>query len=68
MEEKRETFVKTDDNSVVNIKSITWIKKMDDCLAVCAKNNVSSVANGNIHKICKTSNIDSYTKLNKYFE
>ena len=62
MEKNSEVHLKTDDNKVINIKSITWVKKIDECLAVCTKSD------GETHKICKSINIDSFTKLNKYFE
>jgi hypothetical protein len=69
MDQKREIYLKTEDEKILNIKSINWIKKMDDCLKVCTKNGSSSVNHQyNTHKICKSNNIDSYAKLNKYFE
>lgn len=68
MEENRDTYLKTDDSKVINMKSITWVKKMDECLAVCTKTVGCSVELGSTHKICKINNNDSYHKLNKYFE
>jgi hypothetical protein len=68
MEENRDTYLKTDDSKVINMKCITWVKKMDECLAVCTKTVGCSVEDGSTHKICKINNSDSYKKLNKYFE
>ena len=39
---------------------------MSECLEVCTKPNGCYV--GDIHKICKINNLDSYNKLNKHFE
>jgi hypothetical protein len=68
MEQKREIYVKTDDDRILNIKSIKWIKKIEDCLELCTKKIDCSDNKSNTHKICKSNNIDSYKKLNKYFE
>jgi hypothetical protein len=68
MEENRDTYLKTDDSKVINMKCITWVKKMDECLAVCTKTVGCSVEDGSTHKICKINNSESYKKLNKYFE
>jgi len=68
MEENCDTYLKTDDSKVINMKCITWVKKMDECLAVCTKTVGCSVEDGSTHKICKINNSESYKKLNKYFE
>ena len=63
------SFIKTDDNVIINEKAIRWVKKMNDCLEVCVKANGCSVKyNMNTHTICKLNNLDSYVKLNKHFE
>jgi len=59
-------FIKVDNNVIINIKTIRWVKKMDECLAVCNKSDGCEV-NRSTHKICKINNHDSYTILNKYF-
>ena len=43
-------------------------KKMSDCLEVCSKSNGCSGKNYDTHKICKVNNLDSYNKLNQFFE
>jgi len=63
------SYIKTDNNKIINEKCIKWVKKMDDCLAVCTKSTGCNIDNGDgTHKICKIYNLDSYNKLNKYFE
>ena len=60
------SFIKTDDNIVINEKCIRWVKKIDECLNICVRSNGCSPSA--THKICKIYNEDSYNKLNKYFE
>ena len=64
---EKNSYIKTDDNKVINEKCIRWVKKMNDCLEVCTKSNGCSAENGNTHKICKLNSLDSYNKLNKLF-
>lgn len=61
-------YIKTDDNKIINVKCIRWAQKMNDCLEVCIKTAGCSVENKDTHKICKLNNLDSYNKLNKYFQ
>ena len=68
MENNKNTYFKTDNNSIINERYITWVKKMNDCLEVCVKTNGCSIRSGDTHKICKFNNPDSYNKLNKEFE
>lgn len=60
-------YVKTDDNKVLNVKAITWIKKMSDCLEVCTKTTGCQLEK-DTHKICKFHTPDSYNKLNALFD
>ena len=59
-------FIKADDNTVINAKTILWIKKMGDCLEVCSKINGCQLEK-ETHKICKFHTPDSYNKLNCLF-
>jgi len=60
------TFIKTDNNKIINEKCIRWVKKMDECLEVCIKSD--GCREGiNTHKICKVNNSRSYEKLNRLF-
>jgi hypothetical protein len=62
------TYIKTDNNRIINERCITWIKKMNDCLEVCVKTDGCSIRSGDTHRICKFNSPDSYNKLNKHFE
>ena len=61
MEENKNSFIKADNNRVVNEKFIRWIQKIDQCLEGCAIGTGTST-------ICKLNNPDSYEKLNKLFD
>lgn len=70
------TFIKLKNDTVINEKHIRWIKKLHDCLYICAKStgcsNTSSTYYGNFdgtHKLCQSESFEIYNKLNnKYFE
>lgn len=66
MEENQNTFIKVDNNKVINEKSIKWIKKMGECLEVCTRSNGCTVEK-DTHSICKFHTPDSYKKLNDLF-
>jgi hypothetical protein len=68
MENNQNSYLKTDDNKIINEKQIRWVKKMSDCLEVCTKSNGCFSKNYDTHKICKVNNLDSYNKLNQFFE
>jgi hypothetical protein len=68
MENNKTVYFKTDNNTIINEKAIIWVKKMHDCLEVCAKSSGCSLRGGETHIICKFNNIDSYNSLNKHFE
>jgi len=59
------SFIKADNNKIINEKCIKWVKKMDECLTVCTKSN--GCYPKDTHTICKINNEDSYNKLNNYF-
>ncbi len=59
-------FIKVDNNTIININAIRWIRKIDECLEVCVKSD-GCVMNKNTHKICKINNYDSYALFNKHF-
>jgi len=69
--EKINTYLKTDDNTIINEKCIQWVKKIENCLFVCTKKNGCSKNHSMIHlsthKICKLQNPASYHKLNSHF-
>ena len=67
MEKEEISYIKTDDNKIINEKCIRWVKKMSECLEVCLK-TTGCIETKDTHKICKSNNLDSYNKLNKHFD
>ena len=67
MEQTNVSYIKLDANTMINENCIRWVKKMGDCLEVCAIPNGCNLKY-NLHSICKVDNLDSYNKLNKHFE
>jgi hypothetical protein len=66
---EEQQFIKTDDNRIINKKCIRWVKKMNECLAVCTKlSGCDMVHYSDTHKICKINSPESYNKLNLFFE
>ena len=63
-----QTYIKTDDNKIINEKCIQWVEKFNECLQVCTKLTGCNTKLGDTHKICKLNSLDSYNKLNKYFK
>jgi hypothetical protein len=68
----KNTYIKADDNVLINEKCIKWVEKMDECLYICTKSNGcnrnGNILKDNMHKLCKQNNYENYLKLNKYFE
>jgi hypothetical protein len=62
------SYLKADDNKIINEKCIRWVKKMSNCLEVCTRSSGCNIDAGQTHKICKSNNPDSYEKLNRLFE
>jgi hypothetical protein len=61
------SFIKTDDNFIINQTAIRWVKKMNECLEVCSKQD-GCLLEKETRKICKVNSLDSYNKLNEYFK
>jgi len=68
MMESNQSYIKADDNKIINESQIRWVKKMSECLEVCTRSFGCDIGIGNTHKICKINNPESYNKLNKKFE
>ena len=66
-EKKQVSYIKADDNKIINETAILWIKKMDECLEVCTKSTGCNIQTGDTHKICKLTTPHSYNKLNSWF-
>jgi hypothetical protein len=65
---KQESYLKTDDNKIINEKYIRWVLKMNECLEVCTKSDGCNYNGQNTHTICKNKSYDSYSKLNEHFK
>lgn len=61
------SYLKTDDNRILNEAQIKWVKKMNECLEVCTRSDGCKLS-FNTHTICKSNSLDSYNKLIKHFE
>ena len=65
----KDSYIKTDNNKVINEKYIRWIHQhMNDCFEVCTRSDGCSIENGNTHKVCKFNSPTSYNKLNNLFD
>ena len=67
MDKNQVSYIKIDDNKIINETNIRWVKKMNECLEVCIRFD-GCVAKVNTHEICKLNSPDSYHKLNRHFE
>jgi Fe-S cluster assembly iron-binding protein IscA len=61
------SYIRADNNIIIQENSVRWIKKMSDCLEVCAKFNGCTIGSDTL-KICKENSTDSYNKFNSMFE
>ncbi len=67
-----EKFIKVDNDKVLNLEFIRWIKKIDECFYICSKadgciSNDKFIDSGT-NRVCKSTNSVSYNKLAKLFE
>jgi hypothetical protein len=60
------SYIKINNNIIINKKCIRWVKKMDECLEICTLLN--GCYGDNTFKLCKINNLESYTELNKHFK
>lgn len=65
-ENNKVSYIKTDNNKILNEKCIKWVKKINECLEVCTKSD-GCKEGLDTHRICRSNNLDSYNKLNIYF-
>jgi hypothetical protein len=61
-------YLKADDNRIINVNCIRWVKKFNECLEVCLKQTGCNVDYSDTIRICKYKSLESYNKLNKHFE
>jgi len=66
---KNVSYLRTDNDTIINEKAIKWVQKINECLYVCTKSNgCDMIAYTNAHKISKLNCPESYRKLNQHFE
>lgn len=64
----KDTYIKTDENVVVNEKYIRWIKKVDECMEICSRFNGCSLETSKHNlRVCKLNNPDSYKRMEQLF-
>lgn len=64
-----ESYIKTDNNIIINERSIRWVKKINECLLICSRmDGCNTSIFDNTHKVCQYNNPISYNKLNKHFD
>jgi len=66
MNTSKPTFLKTDENKIINEAAIRWVKQMGECLEVCLKVDGCQIPQ-NTHRICKNLNPSSYAALERHF-
>ena len=59
------SFIKVDDDRIININFIRWVKKKDECFYICSKLTGCSIED--THSVCKTTNSQTYYKLFNLF-
>lgn len=64
---KRQDFIKTDDNIVVNKNCIRWVQKVNECMEICTMFN-GCTAGVTTMRLCKNIYPKDYETLNKLFE
>lgn len=66
------TFFKTDDNMMVNVNYIRWIKKHDDCFHICSTATACGIFDNKefvgTMRVCKNNTPKSYNELNELFD
>jgi len=62
MDNNRASYIKTDENRIINEKCIRWVQKMDECLEICTKQNGCEPRTGT-HRLCKINNQKKFQKI-----
>lgn len=65
MKTKQISYIKTDDNKLINEACIRWVKKIDECLEICTR--ADGCTNINTHRLCKLNNPDSFLYFQSKF-
>jgi hypothetical protein len=62
----KNSYIKTDDDKIINERCIRWVKKIEECLQICCKSDGCTGVN-DTHQVCKINNPNDYSRLNKHF-
>jgi len=60
-------FVKASDNTIISLKHIRWVKKLDRCLEICSKID-GCIIGRDTHQVCQYNNPDMYAWLGQHFQ
>ena len=60
------SYIKADDNIIINERHIRWLRKVDDCINICYRHSGCVNGYGTV-PICKINSPESYDKLLKHF-
>jgi hypothetical protein len=66
---EKTNFIKINNDTIININYIQWMKKIGDCMYVC--NKVYGCDENNLygtHKICKNDNYNIYKILEQQYK
>jgi len=66
MKTKHVSYVKADDDKLINEACIRWVKKIDECLEICVKSDGCAVGR-QTHRLCNFNNPDSYAYFQSKF-
>jgi len=66
MENNQVSYLKINEDKIINEKCIKWVQKIEECLYICTKSDGCEGKN-DTHKICKHLNPNSYKHINKHF-
>jgi hypothetical protein len=66
MDNKENSYIKINDNTILNKNCIRWVKKMNECLEICSLS--TGCYNDNTMKVCKKDNLKDYNELNRHFQ
>lgn len=67
-EKNQNSYIRADDNRIINEACIRWAKKIDECIEICTKSDGCNSLRGNLHRVCKSNNSESYERMIKFFE
>jgi len=65
MKTKQVSYIKTDDNKLINEACIRWVKKINECLEICTRADGCAITQ--THRLCNFNNPDSYAYFQSKF-